>query len=82
MTPARPRFNEVVHTPYVLARASVRQCAWTLALCALTSPALAAQRLGVITGTVKDEGGARVPNVEISVPKTGVMVHTDRKSVV
>lgn len=44
----------------------------------MLAPAIAAQkRPGVITGTVKDETGARVPNVEVTVPKTGATVHTD-----
>src|SRR5262249_36404064 len=41
------------------------------------APALVAQRPGVITGTVKDESGARVPNVEVTVTKTGAVAHTD-----
>jgi hypothetical protein len=55
----------------------VARIAQALVVCALISPTLAAQRLGVITGMVKDEAGARVANVEISVPKTGATVHTD-----
>jgi hypothetical protein len=49
----------------------------TLLLIACIGPTLAAQRPGVITGTVKDESGARVPNVEVTVPKTGAIAHTD-----
>jgi hypothetical protein len=49
----------------------------TLALTAFIAPSLLSQRPGVITGTVKDEAGARVLNVEIIVPKTGASVHTD-----
>lgn len=45
---------------------------------ALLTPSLLAQpRTGVISGTVKDESGARVPNVEIIVLKTGATTHTD-----
>jgi carboxypeptidase family protein len=76
VTLTRPRFNEVVHTPYVLVRTGMPVVRAVL-MCALVSRVLVAQRPGVITGTVKDEGGARVANVEVSVPKTGVTVHTD-----
>jgi hypothetical protein len=77
VTPARPPFDKVVHSSYVLARVGARRAVGVIALCALVSPGLAAQRLGVITGTVKDEAGIRVANVEVSVPKTGATVHTD-----
>jgi hypothetical protein len=43
----------------------------------LGASTLVAQRPGVISGTVKDENGASVPNVEVAVPKAGVVVHTD-----
>jgi hypothetical protein len=43
----------------------------------LGATALAAQRPGVISGTVKDENGALVSNVEVTLPKAGVVVHTD-----
>jgi len=47
-------------------------------LLTLVSPVLAAQgRSGVITGTVKDQSGTLLPNVEVVVPKTGATVHTD-----
>lgn len=46
-------------------------------LLALAAPAASAQRLGAITGVVKDEGGARVRDVEVSIPKTGALVRTD-----
>lgn len=55
----------------------MRLVARTAVMFALGAPALAAQRPGVISGTVKDENGARVPNVEIALPKAGIVVHTD-----
>lgn len=51
--------------------------AQTLLLSALVASAAGAQRMGVITGVVKDEAGARVPNVEVTVTKTGAVAHTD-----
>jgi carboxypeptidase family protein len=55
----------------------IASAARSLALSALLAPLVLAQRAGVITGTVKDETGTRVPNVEIKVPKTGAVAHTD-----
>jgi hypothetical protein len=47
-------------------------------LSALVASTLAAQRrTGIITGTVKDQSGTLVPNVEVVVPKTGATAHTD-----
>lgn len=55
----------------------MRLVARTAVMFALGAPAVAAQRPGVISGTVKDENGARLPNVEIALPKAGIVVHTD-----
>ncbi|MGH7616100.1 MAG: carboxypeptidase-like regulatory domain-containing protein, partial [Gemmatimonadaceae bacterium] len=59
-------------------RGSVVARALILTMClTAVAPVLVAQRQGVITGTVKDESGARVANVEIIVTKTGAVAHTD-----
>ncbi len=56
---------------------ALRRGAWGALVFAFGGTTLLAQRPGVISGTVKDENGARVPNVEVAVPKAGVLVHTD-----
>jgi hypothetical protein len=61
-----------------VARTSVSLIARTIAAIVLLTPSLLAQpRTGMISGTVKDQSGARVPNVEIIVLKTGATTHTD-----
>ena len=84
VTPSRSLSDEVVHSPYVpdiersVACTFVSLVARAVVVIALLTPSLLAQpRAGVIGGTVKDESGARVPNVEIIVLKTGVTTHTD-----
>jgi hypothetical protein len=80
VTPSRSLSDEVVHTPYVPARtiAGCSLVARTAIIAALLAPTALAQRhSGVITGTVKDESGSRVPNVEVTVVKMGTTVHTD-----
>jgi hypothetical protein len=56
-----------------VARASLAIAA--LALVAM--PAAGQQHASVIMGTVKDEGGKSIPDVEITALKTGTTVHTD-----
>jgi len=77
--PSRPPTDEVVHTPYVpsFLGGALGLFSPVIVFFVLGASALAAQRPGVISGTVKDENGARVPNVEVAVPKAGVVVHTD-----
>jgi len=57
---------------------SVSLVARAVIVIALLTPSLLAQpRTGVISGTVKDESGARVPNVEVIVLKASATTHTD-----
>jgi Carboxypeptidase regulatory-like domain len=66
--------GELVHTPYHVKRLVPRAAL----LMTLVSSAVAAQpRTGVITGSVKDQSGTLLSNVEVVLPKTGATVHTD-----
>lgn len=83
------RTDEVVHSPYIPATreptttrrhvhaAGLCLCLGVVGFLAIAQPLVAQQRLGAVSGVVKDSGGTALSNVEVKVMRSGRTVRTD-----